>query len=92
MKAIIEPAVTYSLNIGGVVHKGFKKESEWHGMVRFTNPKGEVIVDVPEAGIDFLALFSLKAAEPKTQTCQIVKASTCFLPDEIKADEQNKDK
>ena len=44
MEAIISKEESYTLEIDGKKHIGFKKESEWHGLMRLIQPNGATII------------------------------------------------
>ncbi len=75
MKTTIKQT-TYSLEIGGKVYDGFKKESEWEGMAKFTGPAGEVIVKYKNTGpMGFLEMLDDK----DTTTFDIISLSNDFI-------------
>jgi len=54
LKVKVTPVVTYEIEIDGAKHSGFRKESEWEGMTKFSGDGGIVIVNNLTGFEDFL--------------------------------------
>lgn len=63
MNVTVEQQNLYTLTIGGTKHEGFKKVSEWEGLVKFQGPAGEVIAAEEKGKFDN---FSSRSSQQKS--------------------------
>lgn len=84
MKMKIIPEQSFSFEIGGVLHCGFKKVGTWEGMGKYENPQGHtVIIEEPNGFEDFMDRF-LSVGVTRGKEVDVYKLSPQLMPTEDK--------
>ena len=89
MEVTIKQVNRYDITIDGKVHEGFKRDSEWEGLLKFSGPAGVVIVhrqeDLSLAFIDIFGGHSKRGVgESPAEEFSVAKISPTLVPKQEK--------
>ncbi len=76
MEAIVRND-SYSIEINGVTHSGFVKESEWEGFIKFKSDQGVVVVCQNTDG--FPDILNMITGDKDETKYTVVKSSPSFV-------------